>query len=62
MNEVVAVLEEIESMCRAGTTRLDGLASPHPAARSGHGQRPGSSGSVPDWADPARGHPSPRVR
>jgi hypothetical protein len=54
MNEVVAVLEEIGSMSRPGTTRPDGSASPHPAARSGHGQRPGSSGSVSDGAGPAR--------
>jgi serine/threonine protein kinase len=62
MNEVVAVLEEIESMSKAGTTRPEGSASPHTAAWSSHGQRPGSSGSVsggPGWA---RGHPSPRVR
>jgi hypothetical protein len=46
MNGVVAVLEEIESMSKAGTTRPVGSASPRPAAWSSHGQRPGSSGSV----------------
>ncbi|KAF8765410.1 hypothetical protein HU200_008555 [Digitaria exilis] len=72
MREVVAVLEEIESMSRApATTRLDGSASPRPAAaaRNGQGrQRPGSSSgsSSMDWAGPApasgRGtHPSPRA-
>ncbi|XP_062217512.1 probable serine/threonine-protein kinase PIX13 [Phragmites australis] len=61
--EVVAVLEEIESMSRT-TTRLEGSASPRPTARNGHSKRPGS-GSGLDWAGPAgghRSHPSPRVR
>ncbi|KAK3154872.1 hypothetical protein QOZ80_2BG0196090 [Eleusine coracana subsp. coracana] len=64
MSEVVAVLEEIESMSR-NATRLDGSASPRPTARAGHGQRPGSGSSVSDWAGPAPArthHPSPRVR
>ncbi|TVU27961.1 hypothetical protein EJB05_19466, partial [Eragrostis curvula] len=61
MNEVVAVLEEIDSMSRTAA-RLDGSASPRPASRSGQSQRPGSVGSVSDWAGPAHSHPSPRVR
>ncbi|OEL34116.1 putative serine/threonine-protein kinase Cx32, chloroplastic [Dichanthelium oligosanthes] len=64
MREVVAVLEEIESMSRTAT-RLDGSASPRPTARSGHARRPGSgSGSGLDLAGPSGGrgtHPSPRV-
>jgi serine/threonine protein kinase len=66
MREVVAVLEEVESMSTrsAATTRLDGSASPRlAAARSGRAQRP-VSGSSSDWAGPAGGrgaHPSPRV-
>ena len=68
MREVVAVLEEVESMSTrsaVATTRPDGSASPRPAAaRSGRAAlRPGSSGSTSDWAGPAgaRGgaHPSP---
>jgi serine/threonine protein kinase len=65
MREVVAVLEEVESMSRAAP-RTDGSASPRPAAaagRNGHAQRHGS-GSSSDWAGPAGGrrtHPSPRV-
>ncbi|KAL5212553.1 hypothetical protein ABZP36_023400 [Zizania latifolia] len=68
MREVVAVLEEIESMPRgsAATGRTEGSASPRPAPRGnahGYGQspRPGS-GSGSDWAGPASGYPSPRVR
>ncbi|KAL6911809.1 hypothetical protein ACP4OV_000614 [Aristida adscensionis] len=66
MREVVAVLEEIESMSRApATVRAEGSVSPRPAPRNN--QRPGSgSSSASDWAGPAGGHrsshPSPRVR
>ncbi|KAF0934343.1 hypothetical protein E2562_024830 [Oryza meyeriana var. granulata] len=63
MREVVAVLEEIESMSRGGGSGgATGSASPRPAARGGahgYGQSP-RTGS--DWAGPAAGHPSPRVR
>ncbi|WVZ74252.1 hypothetical protein U9M48_022460 [Paspalum notatum var. saurae] len=67
MREVVAVLEEVESMSRAAA-RMDGSASPRPAARSGQSrQRPGSSSAASlDWAGPAGGHgtalPSARIR
>ncbi|CAD6243053.1 unnamed protein product [Miscanthus lutarioriparius] len=67
MREVVAVLEEIESMSSSrAAARLDGSASPRPpTARSGHSQRPGSGSSL-DWAAPApagghSAHPSARV-
>jgi serine/threonine protein kinase len=60
MREVVAVLEEIESMSSRAATRLDGSASPRPTPlRNGHSQRPGSSGSTLDWAGPA---PAPSAR
>nr|ACG30206.1 protein kinase APK1B [Zea mays] len=50
MREVVAVLEEIESMSSRAATRLDGSASPRPTPRrNGHSQRPGTL----DWAGPA---------
>ncbi|KAL6633802.1 hypothetical protein ACP70R_026473 [Stipagrostis hirtigluma subsp. patula] len=68
MKEVVAVLEEIESMSRSAAARPEaGSASPRPAAarNGGRGQRPGSGSSASDWAGPAgghRSHPSPRVR
>ncbi|XP_040376597.1 probable serine/threonine-protein kinase PIX13 [Oryza brachyantha] len=63
MREVVAVLEEIESMPRGGAAA--GSASPRPVSRGGAGAhgygcqspRPGS-----DRAGPAAGHPPPRVR
>ncbi|RCV07715.1 hypothetical protein SETIT_1G267800v2 [Setaria italica] len=66
MREVVAVLEEIESMSRAAATRMDGSASPRPAAagRNGHAAQRHGSGSSSDWAGPAGGrrtHPSPRA-
>ncbi|KAJ1280372.1 hypothetical protein BS78_04G227500 [Paspalum vaginatum] len=54
MREVVAVLEEVESMSRAAV-RMDGSASPRPAARSGHSQRPGSAAASLGWAGPAGG-------
>ena len=67
MREVVAVLEEIESMSSSrAAARLDGSASPRPTTvRNGHSQRPGSGSSL-DWAGPAPGgghsaHPSARV-
>ncbi|CAN6233989.1 unnamed protein product [Urochloa humidicola] len=48
MREVVAVLQEIDSMSSSTNRRmLDGAASPRPPAR-----RPGSSGSTVDWAGP----------
>ncbi|KAG8071780.1 hypothetical protein GUJ93_ZPchr0006g44968 [Zizania palustris] len=69
MREVVAVLEEIESMPRgsaAATGRTEGSASPRPAPRGnahGYGQSPQpGSGSGSGWAGPASGYPSPRVR
>ncbi|CAN6246625.1 unnamed protein product [Urochloa humidicola] len=50
MREVVAVLEEIDSMSSSTTRRLlDGSASPRPPAR-----RPGSASSSIDWAGPPR--------
>ncbi|KAM0829374.1 hypothetical protein ACQ4PT_066914 [Festuca glaucescens] len=60
MKEVVAVLQEVDSMSRGAAGRSDGSvgsASPRPAARSGHGYggqspRPGS-GSGSERAGPA---------
>uniref|UniRef100_A0A0E0GB01 non-specific serine/threonine protein kinase n=1 Tax=Oryza nivara TaxID=4536 RepID=A0A0E0GB01_ORYNI len=67
MREVVAVLEEIESMSRGGSGGgAPGSASPRPAARGGGGGGAHGYGQSPrpgsDWAGPAAGHPSPRVR
>uniref|UniRef100_A0A0D9VJB2 non-specific serine/threonine protein kinase n=1 Tax=Leersia perrieri TaxID=77586 RepID=A0A0D9VJB2_9ORYZ len=65
MREVVAVLEEIESMSRGGGGGAGGpgSASPRPTARGGaHGYGGQSTRPGSDWAGPGAGYPSPRPR